>query len=73
MNTMLRARVFAQPRSDLRRCAEPVSENRAAFWRINGFRARLVIWTNEEWEQMETPPRDAQLHPTGVWCALRLE
>jgi hypothetical protein len=48
-------------------------QERAAFWRINGHRARLLIWTPDEWARMETPPADAQFHPTGVWCALRLE
>jgi hypothetical protein len=42
-------------------------------WRINGYPARLLIWTIEEWESLEQPPADAQLHPSGVWCALRLE
>ncbi|GEM_PF-1306384 len=45
----------------------------AAGWRINGFPARLLIWSPEEWEHLETRPIDAQYHPFGVWCALRLE
>ena len=45
----------------------------AAFWRINGYRTRLLVWTQDEWERLETPPSDAQYHPTGVWCALRLD
>lgn len=45
----------------------------AAFWRINGFRAKLLVWTREEWERLEARPPDAQFHPSGVWCALRLE
>ena len=43
------------------------------FWRINGFRARLMVWTAEEWEKLEPRPADAQYHPSGVWCALRWE
>lgn len=42
-------------------------------WRINGHPARLLIWTTEEWERLEQRPADAQFHPFGVWCALRVE
>jgi hypothetical protein len=44
-----------------------------AGWRINGYAARLVIWSAEEWEKLDVRPLDAQYHPFGVWCALRLE
>ena len=44
----------------------------AAGWRINGHPARLLIWSREEWEHLEVRPIDAQYHPFGVWCALRL-
>ena len=73
MNATQVARVFAQPRTDLRLCEEPARDERAAFWWINGYRARLLIWTRDEWENMETPPSDAQFHPAGVWCALRMD
>jgi len=43
------------------------------YWKINGFRARLLVWTAEEWENLEVRPADAQFHPSGVWCALRIE
>ena len=42
-------------------------------WRINGHPARLLIWSTEEWEKLEERPADAQFHPFGVWCALRIE
>jgi hypothetical protein len=48
-------------------------ESAGVFWRINGFRAKLLVWTVEEWERLEARPPDAQFHPSGVWCALRLE
>jgi hypothetical protein len=48
-------------------------EGRAAYWRINGFRARILIWTPEEWAGLRERPDDAQYHPSGVWCALRIE
>ncbi|MDG3005143.1 hypothetical protein [Paludisphaera mucosa] len=44
----------------------------ATGWRINGHPARLLIWSLEEWEHLEVRPIDAQFHPFGVWCALRL-
>jgi hypothetical protein len=73
MNASLKARVYSQPRTDLRLCEGTSSEEQAAFWRINGYRARLVIWTADQWQRMETPPADAQFHPSGVWCALRVD
>jgi hypothetical protein len=42
-------------------------------WLINGFPAIVVIWTQEQWADLKDRPKDAQLHPTGVWCALRME
>ena len=69
----LRAKVPAQPRTELRIRPESGPEPRAAFWRINGYRAKLLIWTLEEWEKLESPPPDAQFHPCGIWCALRLD
>jgi hypothetical protein len=44
-----------------------------AQWRINGFPARLLIWTTEEWERLVERPSDAVYHPSGVWCALRVD
>jgi hypothetical protein len=61
------------PGHELRVSPGSAREPRAAFWRINGYRARLLIWTHDEWEKLESPPSDAQLHPCGVWCALRLD
>jgi hypothetical protein len=40
---------------------------------INGFPAIVIIWTPEQWANLKERPADAQLHPTGVWCALRME
>ena len=60
-------------RSDLRLFINRGPESAAVFWRINGFRAKLTVWTVEEWERLESRPSDAQYHPSGVWCALRLE
>jgi hypothetical protein len=46
---------------------------KSAKWRINGHSASLVIWSVEEWERLSDRPLDAQYHPLGFWCALRLE
>lgn len=42
-------------------------------WRINGYPASLMIWSMDEWESLSERPSDAQLHPLGLWCALRLD
>ena len=73
MSASLKAKAYSQARTELRICEDPKSEEQAAFWRINGYRARLVLWTPDQWQRMETPPADAQFHPTGVWCALRVD
>lgn len=51
----------------------PPSDTHAARWLINGYCARIVIWTAEEWEQLVERPTDAQHYSCGVWCALRLD
>jgi hypothetical protein len=73
MGTSIQAHGFPPTRNELRLFINRGSESAAVFWRINGFRARLVVWTAEEWEKLEPRPPDAQYHPSGVWCALRLE
>jgi hypothetical protein len=57
----------------LRVYEEPEPGPQVVFWRINGYRARLLIWTLDEWDKMDSPPPDAQYHPSGVWCALRMD
>lgn len=73
MNVSSIARAFTSPRTEPGRRRESLCEDKAAFWWINGYRAKLVIWTPDEWDRMDTPPSDAQFHPAGVWCALRLD
>lgn len=48
-------------------------EGHAASWRINGHLARIVVWTHEEWIELDDRPIDAQFYPCGVWCALRID
>ncbi len=57
----------------LRLCIHSRPDTGSIYWRINGFRTKLLVWTAEEWEALEVRPTDAQFHPSGVWCALRLE
>ena len=58
----------------LQRFCIPMSTSpMSARWRINGYPARLLIWTIEEWERLDERPVDAQFHPIGVWCALRVD
>lgn len=57
----------------LRLFVPPLPLPGCARWRVNGHPVRLVIWSHEEWEQLDERPADAQLHPYGVWCALRID
>ncbi len=50
MSASLKAKAYSQARTELRICEDPKSEEQAAFWWINGYRARLVLWTPDEWE-----------------------
>ncbi len=42
-----------------------------ARWTINGFPAKVVVWTRDEWERLDARPSDAQYLPCGIWCAIR--
>ncbi len=73
MGTPLPATTLTTPATDLRLYVDRGPDSRVAFWRINGYRASLLIWTIDEWEKLEVRPTDAQYHPSGVWCALRMD
>jgi hypothetical protein len=64
---------FATHRAVLRLYDPRSGSSGSDCWKINGHPARLLIWTTEEWERLEQRPADAQFHPFGVWCALRVE
>ena len=73
MNTSLRARVPMRPGTGLRIWREQAPRAR---WLTGGstvIAPSLLVWTPEEWAAMEGRPSDAQYHPSGVWCALRME
>ncbi len=57
----------------LRLYREDLPSCRPLRWRINGYPATLMIWSAAEWEGLQDRPSDAQFHPMGVWCALRLD
>jgi hypothetical protein len=73
MGTRARVPELLPSRAGLRLLINRGADSGAVLWRINGFRARLLVWTVEEWEKLEYHPIDAQYHPSGIWCALRLE
>ena len=73
MGTPLQAAAFTNPAMDLRIYVDRGPEARSAFWKINGYRASLLVWTIDEWEKLDVRPTDAQYHPSGVWCALRVD
>lgn len=73
MGAELRAAIGWNAPAQLRVLRAPDPDERAAFWRINGYRVKLLVWTQSEWKTLATRPCDAQYHPCGVWCALRLE
>ena len=41
-------------------------------WRINGWGARIHLWTDAQVEAMGEPPADAARYECGVWAALRI-
>ncbi len=64
-----------RPESDSRRrppATLPVMD--VAYWRVNGYRAAMLVWTDAEFERLaayERPP-DAQHLSCGVWAVLRM-
>ena len=64
---------FATSRIAIGIFSPPTTETNVAYWRINGYRASILIWTTEEWDRLTDRPVDAQFFPCGVWCALRLD
>jgi hypothetical protein len=66
-------RKFPTLRTPLGLYSPPAAESNAARWRINGYRATIVIWTAEEWNDLTERPTDAQSFPSGIWCALRID
>jgi hypothetical protein len=63
----------APKRAELGLYIPPASEVNVAHWKINGYRASIIVWTAEEWANLPDRPTDAQFYPCGIWCALRVD
>ncbi len=72
LNGGFRPRSGSQSTSELSAFDPSGPERNVAYWKINGFPARIVVWTIAEWERLEERPTDAQYFPCGIWCALRV-
>jgi hypothetical protein len=44
------------------------------YWRINGHRAAMLVWTDDEFERLAAweRPVDAQRLSCGIWAVLRM-
>jgi hypothetical protein len=73
MSQAARAREVATKRSTLRLHIPLPEVNGSAGWLINGFPAKVLIWTAEEWSRLTDRPIDAQPYQDGIWCALRMD
>ena len=57
-----------------RRPPEKAPTMEVIYWRINGYRAALLVWTDASFERLaawERPP-DAQHLACGIWAVLRM-
>jgi hypothetical protein len=44
------------------------------YWRVNGYRAAMLVWTDDEFERLAAyeRPADAQHFSCGIWAVLRM-
>jgi hypothetical protein len=44
------------------------------YWRVNGYRAAMLVWTDEEFARLapRDRPSDAQHFSCGIWAVLRM-
>jgi hypothetical protein len=44
------------------------------YWRVNGHRAAMFVWTDDEFERLAVweRPKDAQRFACGIWAVLRM-
>ncbi len=73
MNNAAQRKPTATPRSAIGLYSPTPNDANIAWWRIDGHRASIIVWTSEEFERLADQPADAQFYPCGVWCALRWE
>lgn len=71
MNKVVQRARAAMPQSTLGLFQPTETTPNIAWWRIDGHRASIIVWTIEEFEELPDRPVDAQFYPCGVWCALR--
>jgi hypothetical protein len=48
--------------------------NDVVYWRVNGYRAAMLVWTDAEFAQLPEweRPADAQHFSCGIWAVLRM-
>jgi hypothetical protein len=73
MSHAQRASDFAMKRDRFRIHYPVIDQPSSNSWLINGYPARIIIWTAEEWAKLSDRPLDAQPYPNGIWCALRID
>ncbi len=44
------------------------------YWRVNGYRAAMLVWTDAEFARLpdRERPDDAQRLSCGIWAVLRM-
>jgi hypothetical protein len=66
-----------RPEPEPRERPRPPGEPRArdvVYWRVNGYRAAMLVWTDAEFELLPARerPGDAQHFSCGIWAVLRM-
>ena len=66
-----------RPEPEPKERPRPPGEPRArdvVYWRVNGYRAAMLVWTDAEFEQLPPweRPTDAQHFSCGIWAVLRM-
>ena len=61
----------AEPR---RRSPAEAPGMEVAYWRVNGHRAAMLVWTDDEFDRLAPyeRPADAQHFSCGIWAVLRM-
>ena len=54
--------------------ASPQPPKDVVYWRVNGYRAAMLVWTDDEFERLacHERPADAQHFSCGIWAVLRM-
>jgi hypothetical protein len=56
------------------RGGEAARAQEVVYWRVNGYRAAMLVWTDAEFERLAAAerPADAQHFSCGIWAVLRM-